>query len=65
MRVISRKKLREAWTLLPEIEKPLDAWSKVTEKATWRRFSDVRATFKTVDQIASTLCSIFSEIDTA
>jgi len=51
MRVISRKKLREAWTLLPEIEKPLDAWSKVTEKATWRRFSDVRATFKTVDQV--------------
>jgi mRNA interferase HigB len=51
MRVISRKKLREAWTLSPELEKPLRAWSKVAEKATWARFSDVRASFRKVDQI--------------
>jgi mRNA interferase HigB len=51
MHVISRKKLREAWTLQPEIEKPLRAWIKVAEKAIWGRFSDVRATFKNIDQV--------------
>ena len=51
MHVISRKKLREAWTTYPEIEEPLRAWIKVAEKATWSRFSDVRSTFKNADQV--------------
>ncbi len=51
MHVISRKKLREAWTIYPEIEKPLRAWIKVVEKATWGRFSDVRSRFKSADQV--------------
>ena len=51
MRVISRKKLREAWTLYPELEKPLCAWFRIAEKASWGSFNDVRATFKSVDQV--------------
>lgn len=51
MQVISRKKLREAWTAIPELEKPLRAWSRVAEHAKWRRFSDVRATIKHADQV--------------
>jgi mRNA interferase HigB len=51
MHVISRKKLREVWTLVPELEKPLRAWIKVAEKEKWNRFSDVRATFKHSDQV--------------
>jgi mRNA interferase HigB len=51
MHVISRKKLREAWTVIPELEKPLRAWANVAEKANWERFSDVRAALKSVDQV--------------
>jgi mRNA interferase HigB len=51
MRVISRKKLREAWTLCPDLKPDLDAWFRVAQKASWGRFSDVRATFKSVDRV--------------
>jgi mRNA interferase HigB len=51
MHVISRKKLRSTWTTYPELEKPLRAWLKLTEKALWGRFSDVRGTFPDVDQV--------------
>jgi mRNA interferase HigB len=51
MHVISRKKLREVWTLDPELEKPLRAWIKIAEQETWRRFSDVRATLNRADQV--------------
>jgi mRNA interferase HigB len=51
MHVISRKKLREVWTLNPELEKPLRAWIKVAEEEKWRRFSDVRATLTRTDQV--------------
>jgi mRNA interferase HigB len=51
MHVISRKKLREAWTLNPELEKPLRAWSKLAESAKWHRFGDVRAAVRHTDQV--------------
>lgn len=51
MRVISRKKLREAWALNPELEKPLSTWFRIAEKAAWGCFSDVRATFKSVGHV--------------
>ena len=51
MHVISLKKLREAWTVIPELEKPLCAWFNVADKAKWERFSDVRAALKSVDQV--------------
>jgi mRNA interferase HigB len=51
MHVISRKKLREVWTVIPELKEPLRAWVKVAEKASWKRFSDVRETLKSADQV--------------
>jgi mRNA interferase HigB len=51
MHVISRKKLRDAWTLLPELEIPLRAWIKVAEKARWHSFPDVRASLRHSDQV--------------
>ncbi len=51
MHVISRRKLREVWTRLPELEKPLRAWIKVAEDAKWEQFSDVRGILKHADQI--------------
>jgi mRNA interferase HigB len=51
MHLISRKKLREAWTSEPELRKPLRAWIKLVEKAKWQRFSDVRAAIKHADQV--------------
>ena len=32
MHLISRKKLREAWAVDPELEKPLRAWIKVARE---------------------------------
>ena len=46
MHVISRKKLREAWTVQPELENELRNWANIAEKAKWGRFSDVRATIR-------------------
>ena len=51
MHVISRKKLRSIWATYPELDKALPAWLKLTEKALWGRFSDVRGTFPDVDQV--------------
>ena len=51
MHVISRKKLREIWTVIPELKEPLRAWVKVVEKANWKRFSDVRETLKSADRV--------------
>jgi mRNA interferase HigB len=51
MHLISRKKLRAAWALNPELEKPLRAWIKVVERASWQRVSDVRATLNRADQV--------------
>ncbi|MHB1557682.1 MAG: type II toxin-antitoxin system HigB family toxin [Isosphaeraceae bacterium] len=51
MHLISRKKLREAWGVDPELEKPLRAWTKIVEGAKWDRFGDVRATIKHADQV--------------
>jgi mRNA interferase HigB len=49
MRVISRKRLREFWESHPEALGPLTRWFNVVDRAVWRRPSDVRATFRSVD----------------
>ena len=51
MHVISRKKLLEQWVANPEVEKPLRNRIKLAEGEDWRRFSDVRASLKGVDQV--------------
>ncbi len=59
VRVISRKKLREFWTVHADAEEQLLAWYRVVKKARWRRFADVRAVYgRTVDRIGE--CFVFN-----
>jgi mRNA interferase HigB len=51
MHVISKKKLREFWEEHPKAQSPLEAWYQIARHAEWESFSDVRATFNTVDQV--------------
>ena len=51
MHVISKKKIREFWEKHPKAKMPLEAWYQIARHAEWENFSDVRATFNTVDQV--------------
>jgi mRNA interferase HigB len=43
--------LREFGQKWPAALAPLREWYKITEKATWRSFADVKATFGQTDQV--------------
>jgi mRNA interferase HigB len=58
MHVISRKRLQEFWKGHPDAEKDLLAWYKVAKKARWTKFADVRATFRSADQVKR--CVVFN-----
>ena len=51
MHVISEKKLREFWREWPTAEKPLRAWCRVVERATWESFADVRQVYASADRV--------------
>jgi mRNA interferase HigB len=51
MHVISEKPLREFWAIYPDAERPLRAWIKVAEHATWEKFADIRETYAKADQV--------------
>lgn len=51
MRVISRRALREFRERHPDARLPLTHWWKVACRADWRSFADVRATFRSADQM--------------
>jgi mRNA interferase HigB len=57
VRIISKSKLREFWEEYPEAEAPLMEWYRVTSKAAWKNFADVRATFRHADVYCD--CTIF------
>lgn len=57
MRVISKSKLREFWKKYPEAETPLMEWYRVTSKAVWNNFANVRSTFRHADVYCD--CTIF------
>lgn len=50
MRVISPKMLREFWDDHPDARRPLTNWRRVTVKAEWKTFDDVRRSFATADR---------------
>ena len=52
MHVISRRKLKEAAARHGELEGPLDAWFRITKKATWRNLAEVRKTFSSRDSVS-------------
>jgi mRNA interferase HigB len=49
MRVIKRLPLVEFGNLHPRAVAPLDEWFRLTEKAAWRNFADVRRCFGQTD----------------
>lgn len=51
MHVISRKRLREFWADRADAEPSLKAWFRVAKLADWTSFADVRATYRTADQV--------------
>lgn len=57
MRIISKKRIKVAGTEHPEWEPSLEAWYKITKKANWQHFLDIRKTFNTVDRVGE--CVIF------
>ena len=58
MWVLSRKRLKEFWTVHADAAEELQAWHKVVEKARWTKFTDVRSTFSDVDKVG--LCYVFN-----
>lgn len=57
MRIISKSKLREFWEEHPEAKDSLSEWFRVTSKAVWKNFADVRNTFRSADPYCD--CVIF------
>ena len=57
MRVISRKKIREAVRLHSEVAIALDAWYRIAKGTTWRSFADLRTTWASADIYKN--CTIF------
>jgi mRNA interferase HigB len=51
MHVLSRKALREFWSVHPDAERPLRRWYHTAMKAKWSSFADLRATYGTADQV--------------
>ena len=51
MRVISRKKIRDAAARHMEWEASLNAWYKVTKHADWKHFEEVKRTWRSVDRV--------------
>ncbi|MEZ4726963.1 MAG: type II toxin-antitoxin system HigB family toxin [Caldilineaceae bacterium] len=45
MHIISLKKLRLFWTIHPDAEQPLRAWSAIARRTRWRTPADIRADY--------------------
>jgi mRNA interferase HigB len=50
MRIIKRLPLVKFWQKWPKAEKPLREWYRLTKRAQWRNFADVKGTFGQTDQ---------------
>ena len=51
MRVISHKAIREFSEAHPESSTTIDYWYRVTRKAFWVSFADIKLTFNTADYV--------------
>jgi mRNA interferase HigB len=56
--VISRKRIREAIEEHPEWGSPLNSWLKITEKAEWDNFQDVKQSFSSASKVGG--CVVFN-----
>lgn len=53
VRIITQKKLREAYKKHPEWEASLVSWRRIVRGATWSNFSDVKQSWSNVDIVDS------------
>lgn len=51
MRIISKKPLREFWTIHPEAKSPLQHWFEVVGNTAFESFGDLRKTFRSADWV--------------
>jgi mRNA interferase HigB len=51
MRVVSHKAIREFSEAHPESSNAIDYWYRVTRKASWASFADIKQTFNTADYV--------------
>lgn len=58
LHIISRKRLREFWQKHSDAKEPLDAWYRMTKRATWRNLAETRQTFSHTDPYQE--CTIFN-----
>jgi len=58
VRVISRKKLKDAASTHAEVGGSLDAWYRIAKKAEWKSLADVRITWSSADIYGD--CTIFN-----
>jgi mRNA interferase HigB len=49
MRVISKKRLKDFWEILPAAKTSLEQWYKVVSGASWLHFAELRKTFNHAD----------------
>ena len=58
VRVVSRKRIKEAEAAHPEWGASLYSWYKITRSADWRKFEDVKQTFNSADKVGT--CVVFN-----
>ena len=51
MHIISKKKLKEFWQKHPNAELNLQTWYKITKKARWTNFVELRQAFPSADLV--------------
>ena len=52
MRVISRRRLREFWTVHPQAQAPLNTWYRAMELTAFPDFHAIKASFPAADYVA-------------
>ena len=53
MRIISKSKLVEYYTKVPQSKTALEEWYEKTKKAEWKCFADIKETFNSVDSVGN------------
>ena len=57
VRILSRKRIREASARHPEWEASLAAWYRITKGSEWRNIPDVKRSWRNVDAVGT--CVVF------
>ena len=53
MRIISKSKLVDYFTKVPQAKTALEEWYEKTKKADWKCYADIKETFNSVDAVGN------------